>query len=808
MFNNLFLIFGISEKVSKFLYAILAVIGVLLLIKILIKNEESRGWIFGLIVFVAFCSALVCGFKIYQYATVKGGTVGDFIHSLVSSSSAEKISDYTFKFNKVAFSPTGNENEYNVTIEEVYKQTDESGNEIIGSFNLDLTKNWNIYVNDSNTNNTVKGTNYINADYIYSFYNEDLQHILTDTLKIKFVFYKNYYRVDLITTGGELAVDFWESYIYKEGLTVGLKVNEYVQDTEIKYDSVKIFVGSNVKANGQNIEWKTDNSNAFLNIYYCNDYEGSYASHIEDIKHAHNFVLLNKIELVVNSVNDLADVIESCYEESLTLGKESAVYYFEIDNQNPYINLNESKIEMREYCEVWEINKNSGLAENHSYYKTVHEVTFIDSCYCNIINYDSINCCINMTFDYDKYKQDSNPSIHFDITRTSGLYETDTNSLTKSWNQLIEDGDIVLNNGLFQVENKQLEGDLICGDISAFSNSITSNLNFNSMYHSFADCSKLTSIDLSNFDTSNVKNMEGMFLNCLNLKTIAFGDNFKTNNVTNMSYMFCYCDSLTELNLADFKTNNVKDMSAMFYMDKKLVTLDLSSFNTSSVTNFFEMFFHCESLISLDLSNFDTWNAESMGSMFANCSSLTGTVGVDGTAIKFGNNFKTKNVTNMQNMFMKCKSLIGIDLSDFETNNVTDMGSMFSGCENVEYLYVNNFNSSKVTSMDSMFSNCAKLKSLDISNWVIGINVNVTGFFSGRSLENLKLCAISGYTEDNVIVFYMYGCSKLRAIEYAGNKKSWNSIKVAYPLTSYGTTDTLIVKCSDGNITVTLKDSV
>ena len=53
----------------------------------------------------------------------------------------------------------------------------------------------------------------------------------------------------------------------------------------------------------------------------------------------------------------------------------------------------------------------------------------------------------------------------------------------------------------------------------------------------FCDCNKLTSLNLSNFNT---------------------------NNVNNMSYMFSFCSSLTSLNLSNFNTNNVKDMINMF----------------------------------------------------------------------------------------------------------------------------------------------------------------------------------------------------------------------------------------------------
>ena len=42
-------------------------------------------------------------------------------------------------------------------------------------------------------------------------------------------------------------------------------------------------------------------------------------------------------------------------------------------------------------------------------------------------------------------------------------------------------------------------------------------------------------------------------------------NNFITNNVTDMESMFCGCSSLKELNLNNFNTNHVANMRYMFY---------------------------------------------------------------------------------------------------------------------------------------------------------------------------------------------------------------------------------------------------
>ena len=63
-----------------------------------------------------------------------------------------------------------------------------------------------------------------------------------------------------------------------------------------------------------------------------------------------------------------------------------------------------------------------------------------------------------------------------------------------------------------------------------------------------------------------------------------------------MSHMFCNCSSLQSINLSSFNTNNVKDMTFMFSGCYSLQSIDLSSFNTTNVKEMHGMFFKCSSL--------------------------------------------------------------------------------------------------------------------------------------------------------------------------------------------------------------------
>ena len=57
--------------------------------------------------------------------------------------------------------------------------------------------------------------------------------------------------------------------------------------------------------------------------------------------------------------------------------------------------------------------------------------------------------------------------------------------------------------------------------------------------------------------------MEGMFSKCSTIKELNISD-FNTNNVTDMNWMFYACSSLKELNISNFDTDNVTYMKGMF----------------------------------------------------------------------------------------------------------------------------------------------------------------------------------------------------------------------------------------------------
>ena len=245
----------------------------------------------------------------------------------------------------------------------------------------------------------------------------------------------------------------------------------------------------------------------------------------------------------------------------------------------------------------------------------------------------------------------------------------------------------------------------------------------------FSNLTNVTSIDLSNMDTSGIVGMNGMFENDKVLTNIVFGDNFNTSNATNMTAMFRGCNNLTELDLRMFDTSNVKSMYNMF-AESGIKNVNLSSFVTHNLDGggMQRMFLNCTKLENLDLSSFDTSSITNFEKIFYHCTSLK-SLNVS--------NFNTSNVTNFYDMFNGCSSLKELDVSGFDTSKAVSMGNMFSGCSSLESLDVSHFNTSNVKGMQNMFSS---LKcSLDLSNFDTSNVDNLSRMFMYYKNERLDL---------------------------------------------------------------------
>ena len=289
----------------------------------------------------------------------------------------------------------------------------------------------------------------------------------------------------------------------------------------------------------------------------------------------------------------------------------------------------------------------------------------------------------------------------------------------------------------------------------------------NEMFFSKSDEQKIKNIleiDLSNFDTSEVTNMGGMFYGMSNLTTLNVS-HFDTSKVTDMSLMFHGVRDLSALNLSSFNTSQVTDMHNMFYGMSNLTTLDLSNFDTSKVTNMGLMFYGMSNLTTLDLSNFDTSKVTNMGNMFSSMTNLTSLnlssfntskvtdmcfmfYGIPNLTSLDLSNFDTSKTTKMSFMFYGMRKLTALNLSSFNTSQVTDMSGMFSSMPSLTSLNLSHFDTSKVTDMHFMFRDTSNLTSLDLSNFDTSKVTDMNNMF--RNMSSITSLDLSHFDTSKV----------------------------------------------------------
>ena len=139
------------------------------------------------------------------------------------------------------------------------------------------------------------------------------------------------------------------------------------------------------------------------------------------------------------------------------------------------------------------------------------------------------------------------------------------------------------------------------------------------------------------------------------------------SGVTNMNSMFRGATSFNG-NLSDWDTSSVKDMSAMFANTS--FNQDISDWDTSSVKDMSAMFANTSFNQDINTSG-DAWNTSSvtdMSAMFDGATSFNGDI----------SGWDTSSVQDMSYMFEEASSF-NSDISGWDVRGVTDMIDMFNG---------------------------------------------------------------------------------------------------------------------------------
>ncbi|MDF7666011.1 BspA family leucine-rich repeat surface protein [Bifidobacterium sp. ESL0745] len=136
----------------------------------------------------------------------------------------------------------------------------------------------------------------------------------------------------------------------------------------------------------------------------------------------------------------------------------------------------------------------------------------------------------------------------------------------------------------------------------------------------FGRLPRVKTIDVTNLATAGNTSMQGMFWEDPALTTITGLKGFDTSKVTNMNSTF-NVTSLASLDVSDWHTGNVTDMNGIFGNNPNLSTItgidrwDTDKWDTEKVTDMGNMFANDTRLSTLDLNSWDTTSVTSMDGM-------------------------------------------------------------------------------------------------------------------------------------------------------------------------------------------------
>ncbi len=223
----------------------------------------------------------------------------------------------------------------------------------------------------------------------------------------------------------------------------------------------------------------------------------------------------------------------------------------------------------------------------------------------------------------------------------------------------------------------------------------------------FANLTKLTSVNLSNFYVNFTNDMSSLFIGCSALVNLDVS-HFETSSVTNLVSTFRDCTSLARLDVSNWDTSNVTNLSGTFNNCQNLVSIgDLGLWDTSKVTSMATLFWNCINLQQINVSNFDTSNVINMADLFSNCQKIK--------SLDLSK-WDTSKVNMMQYLFCNCDSLEVINLSNFDTSNVTSILGMFYDANNIKIINLSNFKSDKLSNVSYVFEDCTNLEKIIINN--------------------------------------------------------------------------------------------
>ena len=246
--------------------------------------------------------------------------------------------------------------------------------------------------------------------------------------------------------------------------------------------------------------------------------------------------------------------------------------------------------------------------------------------------------------------------------------------------------------------------------------------NMSSMFAGIGAASKLLSVNMNNWTMETPANMNSMFYNNANLTSIDFtGSKMVTSN---LSQAFQSCSKLTSLDVSGFDTSQCTSIENTFTNCSLLTEIiGLDNWDVSNVTTMSQVFATCTVLANLDgIANWDVSKVRYMYNVFAGCSSLT--------SLNI-NDWDVSSVTTLQTCFSGLV-MESLDLSKWNVSQVSNFGFLFSSAK-IKNINVSGWDTSAGTIFQYLFTSCTEFEEIDLSSWKVSSDANLYLAFNGCS---------------------------------------------------------------------------
>ncbi len=208
---------------TQFWYDVFLIICIIGLIIFCVKVKEARIFAFSVL---GICLLLItgyCGVELNKYYNAEGGIYG-YISGLILPDQKVDIDDkFSLTLNNLVLQQELND-KYSTTIH------------LDDTIKLDEAVNYGLFVNQNYCSATIS-SDFVLASYSYTFLDNNLDELLSDTLHFEFAFYDKGAELKLYTNGGQKAVDYWNKYFSRNTMLVSIEKTDIVVDSSIEEGS-------------------------------------------------------------------------------------------------------------------------------------------------------------------------------------------------------------------------------------------------------------------------------------------------------------------------------------------------------------------------------------------------------------------------------------------------------------------------------------------------------------------------------------------------------------------------------------------